>query len=392
MYKRVKQALFALIIISLTACTGLTKKSTKEYSSSDTVYTPQSMVSPIPKRPISQKQRDTLYKLYYGTNRKPNNLNNFSEGYSDKRAKKLYTGTCSVHIPASHKRGKIDGSIWGKLIHWDKSYGDIVLKKIEGYKTTEEFWDELKELFRSLEGKKEALIFIHGYNNSFEKAARRAAQIGFDLNIKGVMAFYSWPSKNKISKYSSDEATIQASEKYIKEFIRGFAQKSGATKVHIIAHSMGNRGLLRVIHDIANETPSVKFGQIILAAPDVDSDLFEHISDAYTKLSDRTTLYISSDDKAVSASQLKHDSPRVGVADPHISIVNKIDTIKVKINFSSLFDKYTSLSHSYFAEENEILKDMQSLLNSNTKPEERPYIKRVYSDDKNKYWWSFKLN
>lgn len=49
-----------------------------------------------------------------------------------------------------------------------------------------------------------AFIFVHGFNNSFEDAARRTAQIAFDVKFDGVPLFYSWPSKGKALDYVYD--------------------------------------------------------------------------------------------------------------------------------------------------------------------------------------------
>jgi len=106
--------------------------------------------------------------------------------------------------------------------------------------------------------------------------------------------------------YAADEATIEASEDTIGEFLVDFAAKSGASRVHIIAHSMGNRGLLRAVNRIvsmAQQRSQKRFDQIILAAADVDADVFRRDSGAYTKIARRTTLYASSRDRAVEASR-----------------------------------------------------------------------------------------
>ena len=141
-----------------------------------------------------------------------------------------------------------------------------------------------------------AVVFIHGYRVTFEEAALRAAQIGIDLSIKGVMAFFSWPSKGTVMGYLADEASIEASEAAITEFLTGFAERSNAKAIHIIAHSMGNRALLRAVDRMgamAQRESGVKFDQIILAAPDVDVSIFRQLSKAYADLARRTTLYIS---------------------------------------------------------------------------------------------------
>jgi len=376
MFQKIVLRSFLIIFLSfLMGCSVLHKNSNT--TKIEVLATPPSVIPKEPK--ISSKSKKPLYTVYYGTNREPIDSNDHSKGYSNKRAEQLYTGKCQVFIPKSHKIGEIKGSLFEKVLHFDPRYGDIRLKEIKNYKNKEELWSSLREFFADID-EKEALIFIHGYNNSFEDAAIRAAQIGFDLGLQGAMAFYSWPSEGNPLKYSSDEATIQASEKYIKEFIRGFAQKSGASKVHIIAHSMGNRGLLRAINDIQKETPDVRFGQIILAAPDVDADLFKHISKAYTMISDRTTLYVSPKDKAVWMSKVKHNYSRAGVVYP-VSIIKDIDTILVNFDFS-LF----ALGHSYFAEEERILKDIKRLLRKNSSPNNRPKIEKINNGNKKAYW------
>ena len=66
--------------------------------------------------------------------------------------------------------------------------------------------------------------------------------------------------------YSADEAAIEASEDAIEEFLVNFIEQSGASVVHVIAHSMGNRGLLRAVNAIvvkAKMKSSRRFGQII---------------------------------------------------------------------------------------------------------------------------------
>jgi esterase/lipase superfamily enzyme len=61
-------------------------------------------------------------------------------------------------------------------------------------------------------------------------AAKCAAQIGFDLSIKGAMAFFSWPSQGNLTDYLTDEDMIQLSEDAIADFMVDFAKKSGAKR------------------------------------------------------------------------------------------------------------------------------------------------------------------
>src|SRR5690606_19837939 len=121
------------------------------------------------------------------------------------------------------------------------------------------FWQQVQQHLAQCEvDDRDAVVFIHGFNVSFQEAALRAAQIGFDLQIKGAMAFYSWASRGDVSKYPADEAAVELDEAPIAEFLCDMDLHTGARRVHVIAHSMGNRAVLRAVSQIAQkaERPS----------------------------------------------------------------------------------------------------------------------------------------
>jgi len=274
-------------------------------------------------------------------------------------------GSCTVTIPESHKIGSV-GSPWWKRVF---SRIDDRLRVIKISTVDEDaHWRQIAAALRktSIE-ERDAVVFLHGYNVSFEQAALRAAQLGFDLSIRGVMSFYSWPSKGTLGGYTADEAAIEASEGFITDYLSAMATRSGANKVHIIAHSMGNRGLLRAVDRIATtaaQRTAIPFNQIILAAADVDQDTFKRLSVAYKQVAARTTLYVCARDRAVEASNWLHDYPRVGLTPP-VLVVPDIDTI----NVSNL--DLTLLGHGYVAEARELLTDIHDLFRHGSPPDQR---------------------
>ena len=141
---------------------------------------------------------------------------------------------------------------------------------------------------------------------------------------------------------------------------------------------MGNLALLRVIDRIAARASAnlgIRFGQIFLAAPDVDRDLFLKLATAYPKLAERTTLYVSPKDQAIRVARWLSDASRVGLTPPR-TIVDQIDTIEVS---ADLFDRLFSLNHSYFANAEPLLYDMFYLLRSNAVPA----MRRAWSRTRN---------
>jgi esterase/lipase superfamily enzyme len=225
----------------------------------------------------------------------------------------------------------------------------------------------MKPAFKAPPGEeKSALVFIHGYNVKFNDAVVRAAQIGFDLKMSGPTALFSWPSKGTLTDYLADHDSVEYSEDYLAEFLIKMVAQSGSNRIHIIAHSMGNRGLLKclsVVLQKLKKTANLKFGQIFLAAPDIDADLFGQLCAGYKKLGQRTTLYVSSKDKALAASSRFRGKQRVGFGPPILTF-DDIDTIDV-----SHLD-LTFLAHSYYAEAAEVIYDIFDALKGNP-PEKR---------------------
>ena len=145
---------------------------------------------------------------------------------------------------------------------------------------------------------------------------------------------------------------------------------------------MGNRGLLRALLSITTNpqlTNRVRFGQVILAAPDVSRGLFLQNAHVYpSPRSERTTLYASAGDRAVFLSSKVHKGPRAGYFLPY-TVAPKIDTIAVPD-----FD-LDLLGHGYFAQAEALLHDIHDLMLHNTPPQSRQRI-RSLSHEQDKLW------
>ncbi len=172
----------------------------------------------------------------------------------------------------------------------------------------------------------------------------------------------------------------------ISSFLVDFALRSGVSQVHIVAHSMGNRGLLRAMQRISADAAlrsKVKFGQVFLAAADIDADLFKSLAFLYPLLSARTTMYASPGDLALKLSKWLHGYPRAGFTPP-VTVVPDVDTVEVP-----KFD-VASLGHSYYAEAAGVLHDMFDLLRHDTPPDERQCLFR-HTTPAGQPYWSFML-
>lgn len=315
---------------------------------------------PAPPKPAAAPSRpaETLGKLvtvWYGTTRQPLEAPTATERYGNLRDGRMHFGTVEVKIPHSHRRGSL-GSAWRFVFTGEDE--PLSIQRV-GELGEDDFWHGVRAQLADVDaGERRVLLFIHGYNNTFSDAALRTAQIWADLELKGLPAFFSWPSGGATLRYTVDEASIDVSERHLSAFLRALAARSGARRLDVIAHSMGNRALLRVVANAANSVADsgIRFGQVFLVAPDVDLELFEQLASAYPKLSERTTLYVSRSDKAVLASETLHRYPRTG-APPPFAHVGRIDTVEVSAD-----QGLVALGHSYFAEFIPVLDDIRALI------------------------------
>ncbi len=310
-----------------------------------------------------------VYPVWFGTNRKPNAQ---GTGFTGERHNRVTCGRVEVYVPQAHRFGETGTSFWTRLWRFDLRDDTLRVQRVQR-QDQDAFFTEIQAAMQAARDsgeKPHALFFLHGFNVTFEDAAIRAAQIGVDLKVPGATAFFSWPSRGSVTAYPADEATIEASERAITDFLVDFTAHCGADRVHVIAHSMGNRGLLRALQRIAANAETrgkVKFGQIFLAAPDVDRDLFLDLARLYPEHAERTTLYASDGDLPVHLSAKLHDAPRAGYFEPY-TVAPGVDTVAVPD-----FD-LDLLGHSYFAQAEALLHDMFDLMRRGEPPAKRQRI------------------
>jgi esterase/lipase superfamily enzyme len=154
-------------------------------------------------------------------------------------------------------------------------------------------------------------------------------------------------------------------------FLGEVLAKSGATNVHLIAHSLGGRVLTDVLKSFADEWNQPRFGEVILAAPDVNRIGFlQDVAQALPKVARRVTLYASSKDIAMESSKIFHQFPRAGDTGPSPVVCNGMDTIDA----SGV--EADALGHSYLLRAPPVIADMEDVICHGLPPEQR-HLKRL---------------
>lgn len=291
----------------------------------------------------------------------------------------LEYGVVKVSIPKVHRMGEIEQPQWWRLEFWQDPKKHFVLLGVKAFEQSS-FIDILCNSVRASETP-DLLIFIHGYNTSFNAAALRAAQIAYDLNFPGPVILYSWPSKARVESYTVDENNIDWTTPHFQEFLNLLLSSTGANTVNIIAHSMGNRILVKAIDNLAPLTKgTATLNNVIFAAPDIDAAVFKQFVEKLKEKANRLTLYASSNDKALKASKVVHGYPRAGDSED-IVIVNGLDSIDATLIDTSF------MGHSYFGDNRSIISDIFYLIRQNLSPSERVGLKQKAIQDL--YYWLF---
>jgi esterase/lipase superfamily enzyme/lipid-binding SYLF domain-containing protein len=320
-----------------------------------------------------------IVRVFYATDRKQeNNSEPFQYASTRSPNGELHFGTAVVSIPRDHKMGALESASFLRFEFRNDPEKHIALLNV-AQQTHSKFLQDIQERVRN-DPAKQVLIFVHGYNVTFEDAARRLGQITYDLGFPGAPILYSWPSKGTYLGYSADEATVEWSTPHFKAFLENVCQQTGASVIHVIAHSMGNRLLVGALSAMAAEHKTLRptLQQVVLAAPDIDSGVFEQLAAAVSGTGSHFTIYESSTDDALKASHLLHNYVRLGDSRPDVQIVALYDTVDAT-------DVDTGfLGHSYFPENKSILADIFYLIRGKL-PSERFGVERKTKGDR-VYW------
>ena len=162
----------------------------------------------------------------------------------------------------------------------------------------------------------DVFLFVHGFNVSFQESIFRVAQLKHDLNLAATPLVFSWPSAANVAKYDVDEERNKESIPKLAECLLHLSRAAPNRKVHVLAHSMGNRLLMNAVQlMVAKKTiePGAKlFGRVAICAPDVAPTDFAMLCPALVDHSDAVTFYYALNDKALFGSRLAHLDEHAG--------------------------------------------------------------------------------
>jgi esterase/lipase superfamily enzyme len=327
---------------------------------------------------------EQVVEFLYATNRQPS----FDESsYSGERSDALAHGTASVRVPESHRIGKVELPFKLRLFSFTfyeqplDPEKHFVIQSID-VRTVEDW----KNLISS-SGQKSALVFVHGFNNTFRDAVYRAAQIFWDLQYSGVPVLFSWPSRGAVLDYIYDRDSAMGARDAFVETLRNI-RLAGVRRIDVLAHSMGNLVTLEALASHPQADP-LGIAEILMAAPDLERNHYKSIATKVRAAVAGMTLYASSADRALAASKrIAGNIARAGdVPEDGPILVDGIDTIDVTAIGSEMF----GLGHGPFASTRSILNDIALVISTGTRPPNKRLIeiRGMPTGQSLPKWWQY---
>ncbi len=208
------------------------------------------------------------------------------------------------------------------------------------------------------------LLFVHGYNQTFQTALMRSGQLATDTQWSCVNAAFSWSSEGKYDRYAADIERSGYAVPLLIDTLR--ALTATGVQVNIVAHSMGNRVVMSALASLCSHRPARLVNELLLVAPDVsaehDNDDFGHLLEHSASCFRRTTIYASENDLILITSEGVHGGiPRAGrVPDKDLQYVEGPYGLVDVIDASRA--PGDPLGHGYFVLSYEMMDDMMLTL------------------------------
>lgn len=238
--------------------------------------------------------------------------------FGKERQAKVRYARVDVSIPPDRTVGKITWPAKGSAPDPVKDF--VALDQVI-YDGSSTFRSELRAaLHRKPTTSRDAVIFVHGFNNTFAEGTYRLAQLGHDLNVQGVLVHYSWPSRAHALGYVYDRDSALFARDGLEQLIRE-VEAAGPRNVIVVAHSMGAAVVMETLRQMAiagDRRALDRIGGVILMSPDVDINVFHEQAIRIGKLPQPFLIFTSKKDRALALSaRLTGQRDRVGnLSDP----------------------------------------------------------------------------
>lgn len=219
---------------------------------------------------------------------------------------------------------------------------------------------------KNMDMNSDTLIYVHGYNYNFHESLFQLAKIVTQGELKESPILFSWPSEGSVTGYVADKnAAIYARDDLV-ELLDDLKKSRARGKVTLFGHSMGAWLVIESLRQLKlSDRDDVlrRIDQVVLAAPDIDVDLFKRQVETIGTLKRPIIVLNSTDDRALAiSSRIGGSRARVGsIGRENATIQELIASRKIKLIDLSTLPTPDKTNHNRF------IRLVELLSNSNNK-------------------------
>lgn len=245
-----------------------------------------------------------------------------------------------VYSVSTRDRLKLNTNVYGNGKSLDANYAELTVSIPPNHKSSEIEWPDKKpdaektfavvgqsvldrqSFLNSLNADSKAPgkvgVFVHGYNTNYQEALFRLAQIAADGDVKATPIAFTWPSQGAVAGYVADKESATYSRDYLADLMVEITKGRGPDDSVIFGHSMGGWLVMEALRQLKLEGRDDVLAKltVILAAPDIDADVFRTQARVIGKMKHPITILVAGDDRALAVSKfISASTQRVGTLD-----------------------------------------------------------------------------
>jgi len=201
------------------------------------------------------------------------------------------------------------------------------------------------------------IVYVHGYNVSFDESCRDAALFQQRLGLEHRLLFFSWPAEGKMMGYLRDVGDLAWSVVPLRDLLVTLIDRFGSRNVVLIGHSLGAKGVVDAATALGDVPGARELGHVVLIAPDIDGDVFIRDFAGLRAVASTVTAYVSPEDRVLKASRNLRDDPRLGESVVGLSELPGIDVVDVMQGFWP-----RGSGHLYHLQSRAVAEDLREVL------------------------------
>ncbi len=256
--------------------------------------------------------------------------------FNNHRSEKERFGRIVVSIPPDRKLGTI---VWPSARRSPDPRRDFLTSSDELFTSRAAFRKALsKALVEVPRGQREAVVYVHGFNNTFAESVYRIAQLSHDLSVPGVAVAYSLPSAGSPINYAYDRDSVLFARDGLEQLLNQMV-RAGTQRILLVAHSLGSELVMEVLRQMRldrNAAVMSRISGVILISPDIDIEVFRTEAKRIGKLPQPFVIFTSQRDRALALSaRLTGEKVRLG----SLKDISRVSDLKVTMMEVGAFSK-----------------------------------------------------